>query len=253
MLNFLLLVIFALTIQHISAQSCPTPTTTYNGTYNPLVNSFDNGRYGVYQCSCRYDANEFYGVRNVGEGYCLMDKTNLAVSWFLVLQTDTKDYKWYPAWDQYVMAAANTNFEANPTCTVVKGSQPMPSTWLPATGYNATQKFNLNQRCNIEATYCSVTGKGCIALSTFAGLQRTAFDVEGVACNTNFNGQPFWGLANVLIQWNYFKFEQCWRSSLSTPSFSPSEDVNNRGNSSNKNTSGANSLISFGHYKALGE
>lgn len=181
-----------------------------------------------------------------------MDKTDLGISWYLVFQTDTKDYKWYPAWDQYVMAAANTNFEANPTCTIIKGSQPMPSTWLPATGYNATEKFNLNQRCNIEATYCSVTGKGCIALSTFADLQRTGFDVEGVACNPNFNGQPFWGLANVLIQWNYYKFEQCWRSRLSTSAFS-SKDVNNQDNSLNNKTSNANSLISTNRFGFFGE
>lgn len=252
MFRFLFLAFLALTVKLVSAQSCPTPSVSYNGTYNPLINAFDSGKYGVYQCSCRYDANEFYGVRNVGEGYCLMDKTDLGISWYLVFQTDTKDYKWYPAWDQYVMAAANTNFEANPTCTIIKGSQPMPSTWLPATGYNATEKFNLNQRCNIEATYCSVTGKGCIALSTFADLQRTAFDVEGVACNPNFNGQPFWGLANVLIQWNYYKFEQCWRSSLSTSAFS-SKDVDNQDNSLNNKTSNANSLISTNHFGFFGE
>jgi len=252
MFRFLFLAFLALTVKLVSAQSCPTPSASYNGTYNPLINAFDSGKYGVYQCSCRYDANEFYGVRNVGEGYCLMDKTDLGISWYLVFQTDTKDYKWYPAWDQYVMAAANTNFEANPTCTIIKGSQPMPSTWLPATGYNATEKFNLNQRCNIEATYCSVTGKGCIALSTFADLQRTAFDVEGVACNPNFNGQPFWGLANVLIQWNYYKFEQCWRSSLSTSAFS-SKDVDNQDNSLNNKTSNANSLISTNHFGFFGE
>ena len=118
----------------------------------------------------------------------------------------------------------------------------MPDSWLPAEGHNSTEEFALNKRCNIAATYCSVTGADCFVSSTFESLLQTAFNIQGIACTDDFNGEPFWGLANVLIQWKQYQFEQCWESTISTVSASSTSLRNNHGSKDNINIASTNHL-----------
>lgn len=206
-----LLFVFLLAAVLSQAQSCPYVASTYNETYNAVTNIFDP-KLDLFECSC----SDQDGVP-VGLGYCLA-ATRFGIEFFLRFQNDTLDYKWYPAWGQTIDDPSGGSFEANPSCTIESDASIVDvENWVPEVGYNATSKFQLNQRCNIAANYCVVTGQDCIVSSSGDSSQFSAFNIKGVACTSDYQGEAFWGIANVLVQWKHYSYEQCWQSTIATP------------------------------------
>jgi hypothetical protein len=200
--KILLLFCLLFTIVVRGDPTCPTVSTTYNGTLDASTDTYESeSDLSVYECSCTY--NDVTAPNT----YCLVIGNTNSL-FYLQYQSDTTDYKWYPTWLQYINDAAG-NREANPSCALLNSNAaPITTGFLPQ-GYNATTKFQLTSRCNIAATYCTVTGADCIS-DLGDDLNALAFNIAGVACNDNFNGEPFWGIADVLIQWKHYEYEQCW-------------------------------------------
>lgn len=203
------ILIFALFIwvgsQQIYGQTCPSVSTTFSGSLDATTNTFDTNL-ALFTCQCSDDPETMSN--------CLSKDGGITPTWHLILQDDTHDYKWYPAWEQdYDNDGEGNLANLNANCTLLDRVTQLD--WTPTEGYNATSKFALTSRCNIAASYCLITGHDCIT-NEGDDLLMTAFNVKGVACTDDFNGEPFWGIANVLVQWKEYEFEQCWVTSDAT-------------------------------------